>query len=209
MVAYRDRVIVIATLAKIDIVIPILRQSNLEGSVMKDVSDFFVWVWSLIQTAAHYAYETAVVCITIIQLMYTSAYQYMSETPSFQSVPHLGKVMLSGIFAGLVPLILLAIIRSVLPAFIRGHLQDSGLASLVGAGGSSGSGGSTVSLRPYVTFSDPSIRILDIRQRSGNSWSADLEKNGSRQNLFIGSGSADRRHYISAFGSQGEVNWGN
>lgn len=176
---------------------------------MKDVTDFFVWLWSLIQTGAHYAYEAIVICITVVQLMYTSAYQYMSENPSFHSVPHLGKVMLSGMFAGLVPLVVLAIVRAILPAFIRGHLQESGIASLVGKGGSGGSGGSTMPLRPYVTFSDPSIHIRDIRKNYGNSWSVDVEKNGARNNLSIGSGSIGSRSYLYAFGSQGEVNWGN
>lgn len=176
---------------------------------MKDVSDFFVWISSIIRTAAHYVYEAVLICIKVIQLMYTGAYQYMMDAPSFQSVPHLGKVILSGMFAGLVPLILLAIIRAIIPAFIRGHLQESGLASLVGAGGSSGSGGSTMPLRPYVTFSDPSIHIMDIRKNFGSSWSVDLEKSGSRQSFSIGSGNAGSRSYLYAFGSQGEVNWGN
>lgn len=173
---------------------------------MKDVADLFVWVWALLQTAAYYIYEASMLFVTAVYALYNMAYQYMSSDPNFQSVPHLGKVMISSVVAGIIPLVTLGLLKALIPAFVRGHLQESGLASSVGAGGSQAS---NASARPYVTFSDPSIRILDIRQRSGGSWSADVEKNGSRMNLFIGTGNIGSRSNIGAFGSQGEVNWGN
>lgn len=173
---------------------------------MKDVSDFFVWVWSLVVAAAHYTYEAAKICVSLVVTLYLASYQFMMNDASFQSVPHLGKVLISALVAGIVPLIALAFLRAFIPAVIRGHLYESGLANLVGGGGSSTS---TISTRPYITFSDTGIHVANIRKRSGNGWSVDLVKNGVRQNYYLTSGQAGSRSNLSAFGSQGEVDWGN
>lgn len=184
-----------------------------ESDFMKDVSDLFVWIWSLIQTAAHYIYEAGRLFIVFIIVLYNGAYQYMDVTPAFHSVPYLGKVILSGMFAGIAPLIALAILRAIGPAIVRGHMQEAfgsnGSTRMSSSASTTNSSSATQSSgKPYLQFDDPNVRVSNIKKGLSGQYTATIRSGNRRQNLPIPVGSRGAVTQINALGSRGTVEWG-
>ncbi|TXN14106.1 hypothetical protein FV219_03850 [Methylobacterium sp. WL122] len=179
---------------------------------MKDIQDLFVWIWVLIQSAAHYIYVFVMACIGFIYALYNISYQLMTDNPSFQSVPHLGKVLLSSLVAGLIPLILLALIRAILPAFVRGHMQDAlgytGQSSSFKTKDINPTPNLKPSLKPFIRFDDPTVQVSKLSKSSGGSWNAKIVQGQKQMTMPLSGGSAGGVTYISAFGSQGTIEWG-
>lgn len=180
---------------------------------MKDVSEFFVWIWHLVLSAIYYVQQGIYWSWTAIKGLYFSAFQYMSSEPAFSSVPYLGKVMLSSIFAAVVPIILFALIRAFLPMLVRAHIQEAFGTSVSTSRLGSSSTNDVVaqqrsSLRPIVTFDDPNVHVSRLRKGMGGSWTAEIKKGNQRRTINIGQASYLGRLNISTFGSNGTVEWG-
>lgn len=180
---------------------------------MKEVTDFFVWIWSLIQAAAHYVYEAGKLSIQIIVALYNVAYQYMDMTPAFQTVPYLGKVMLSGMFAAIAPLIAFAILKAIIPAIVRGHMQEAfGSSGNTRVSTPSTAPNSSIATesrgRPYIQFEDPNVHVSNLKKDSAGRFTATIRNGTKRQSLPIPFSSRGAVTQINALGSRGTVEWG-